>query len=163
SLVLAEHPRLGRYVLACAHGGPAPALLFTENDTNLLRLFGTPNSSPFVKDGINDCVASGKTEAVNPAGTGTKAAAHHRRTGPPAAAGGPPPGPQPRLDPPQRPRRHLHAGQVGVPVVRRLGPRLPLHPASAGGPGLRQAAAGDARAGVVPAPQRPGAGLRVEL
>jgi hypothetical protein len=55
-----------------------PELLFTENETNQARLFGTPNSSPFVKDGIHDYVVFGKTAGVNPAGRGTKAAVHHR-------------------------------------------------------------------------------------
>ncbi len=32
--------------------------------------------------------------------------------------------PQPRVDSPLQRRRHLHAGQVGISVVRRLGPRL---------------------------------------
>ncbi len=60
-------------------------------------------------------------------------------------------------------RRHLDAGQVGVPLVRRLGPRLPLHPARADRPGVRQGAARAADARVVHAPQRPAAGLRVGL
>jgi hypothetical protein len=51
-------------------------LLFTENDTNTERLFGTPNESPYVKDGINDAVVDGLTERVNPARQGTKIAAH---------------------------------------------------------------------------------------
>ena len=34
--------------------------------------------------------------------------------------------PQRRLAPPQQRRRHLHARHLGVPLVRRLGPRLPL-------------------------------------
>ncbi|HEY7746007.1 MAG TPA: glucosidase [Desulfuromonadales bacterium] len=55
-------------------------LLFTENETNNRRLFGKENPSPFVKDGINDCVVHGRTDAVNPAGIGTKVAAHCRRT-----------------------------------------------------------------------------------
>ena len=42
-----------------------------------------------------------------------------------------PPRPQQRLAAPQQRRRHLDAGQVGVSLVRRLGPRLPLHPARA--------------------------------
>ena len=56
--------------------GGAP-LLFTENETNNARLFGGTNASVYVKDGINDYVVGGKREAVNPAGTGTKAASHH--------------------------------------------------------------------------------------
>ena len=35
--------------------GAAP-LLFTENETNNERLFGKPNATPYVKDGINDYV-----------------------------------------------------------------------------------------------------------
>ena len=31
-----------------------PELLFTENETNSERLYGAPNASPYVKDGIND-------------------------------------------------------------------------------------------------------------
>ncbi len=43
-----------------------PPLLFTENETNDERLFGSPNRTPYVKDGINDYVVAGKQEAVNP-------------------------------------------------------------------------------------------------
>ena len=50
-------------------------LLFTENDTNHERLFpGQKNESPYVKDGINDCVVHGRQGAVNPAKQGTKVA-----------------------------------------------------------------------------------------
>ena len=69
------HPESGRRALR-AEG--TPDLLFTENDTNTRRLFGFDNPSPFVKDGINDCVVSGDTAAVNPAHVGTKAACHYR-------------------------------------------------------------------------------------
>lgn len=55
--------------------GDAPQL-FTENETNSARLFGNPNASPYVKDGINNAVVKGQGEAVNPAQTGTKAAPH---------------------------------------------------------------------------------------
>ena len=65
--------------------------------------------------------------------------------------------PQPRLDAPLQRRRHLDAGQVGVPLVRRLGPRLPLRPAGARRPRLRQGAARPAAARVVHAPERPAA------
>jgi hypothetical protein len=74
-VVIAEHASLGRYVLAC---DGTPDLLFTENDTNLARLYGAPNASPYTKDGINDAVVHGRAEAVNPDGVGTKAAAHYR-------------------------------------------------------------------------------------
>ena len=55
----------------------AAELLFTENETNTQRLFGVPNRTPYVKDGINDYVVHGRREAVNPEKRGTKAAAHH--------------------------------------------------------------------------------------
>ena len=51
-------------------------LLFTENETNHMRLFGGPNTSPYVKDGINDAIVHGQEERVNLDRTGTKAAAH---------------------------------------------------------------------------------------
>jgi hypothetical protein len=79
-----HHPALGDYVLA-AEG--APDLLFTDNETNTLRLSGVPNAAPYVKDGINDYLVLGRREAVNPERTGTKAAAHYRLTvGPGASA-----------------------------------------------------------------------------
>ncbi len=70
-----SHAALGRFLL---HGDGNPRLLFTENDTNNERIFGTPNTTPYVKDGINDCVVSGRQDAVNPNHTGTKAAAHYQ-------------------------------------------------------------------------------------
>ena len=60
-------------------------LLFTENETNFERVFGSPNHSPYVKDGINNFVVNGKVGAVNPEQKGTKVAAHYRVT---VAAGG---------------------------------------------------------------------------
>ena len=57
-----------------------PELLFTENETNTERLYGVPNSSPYVKDGIHDYIVHGKREAVNPAGEGTKVAVHYHLT-----------------------------------------------------------------------------------
>jgi hypothetical protein len=78
----AAHHLLGEYWLACEG---APDLLFTENETNTQRLWGVPNASPFVKDGINDAVVHGVDGAVNPAGTGTRVAAHYRFTVAPGA------------------------------------------------------------------------------
>jgi hypothetical protein len=70
--IIAQHERLGEYRLAV--DGPA-TLLFTENETNRERLFGQPNSSPYVKDAFDAYLVHGRHEAVNPALTGTKAAA----------------------------------------------------------------------------------------
>ena len=58
------------------------SLLFTENETNAKRLFGGQNRTPFVKDGINNFIVHGQTDAVNPEKTGTKAAAHYHLTVP---------------------------------------------------------------------------------
>ncbi len=72
----AMHPLLGKYILSCE--GDVP-LLFTENETNHKRLFGSEkNESVHVKDGINDCVVDGRQDAVNPARMGTKVAAHYQ-------------------------------------------------------------------------------------
>lgn len=56
-------------------------LLFTENETNVARVFGgqTPNlqnTQPYVKDGFHLAVVNGHKGAVNPAQVGTKAALH---------------------------------------------------------------------------------------
>ena len=54
SAAVATHPLLGELIFSCE--GEVP-LLFTENETNHERLFpGQKNESPYVKDGINDCV-----------------------------------------------------------------------------------------------------------
>ncbi len=62
-----------RYV----HFEEAPALLVTDNETNTRRLDADPDGPDWTKDGINDFVVGARTTAVNPAGTGTRAAAHH--------------------------------------------------------------------------------------
>jgi hypothetical protein len=74
-VIAASHPQLGALYLYC--DGDAP-LMFTENETNTERIFGVPNRSTYVKDGINNCVVLGQSKAVNPEKTGTKAAAHYR-------------------------------------------------------------------------------------
>jgi Glycosyl hydrolase family 63 C-terminal domain len=75
SVVTATHAELGTRYLYCE--GDVP-LLFTENETNNTRLFGTPNASRYVKDGINNYVVQGEQDAVNPDRTGTKSAAHYQ-------------------------------------------------------------------------------------
>jgi hypothetical protein len=60
-----------------ASNGAEPTWLFTENDTNVAKLFGSPNAQPYVKDAFHDYVIDGRHDAVNPAMTGTKAAAYY--------------------------------------------------------------------------------------
>ena len=72
-----NHPRLQKLWL---YSEDPCELLFTENETNTQRLFGTPNRTPFVKDGINQYVVNGAIGTVNPEAFGTKAAAHYKLT-----------------------------------------------------------------------------------
>ncbi|MBI2889579.1 MAG: glucosidase [Nitrospirae bacterium] len=85
--VRADHSSLGRFRLAAATGpdGRPPEWLFTENETNASRLFGSADGSTYVKDAFHDRVIGGRREAVNPAGCGTKAAAHYALDCPPGA------------------------------------------------------------------------------
>ena len=55
----------------------SPDLLFTENETNYERLYGSSNRS-FTKDGINDAVVNGRPHAVNSENRGSKAAARYK-------------------------------------------------------------------------------------
>ena len=75
STLIATHPLLGTQVLSCAG---QPDLLFTNNDTNVERLFRQRNPSLYVKDGIGRFVVHGETSAINPERRGTKAAASYR-------------------------------------------------------------------------------------
>jgi hypothetical protein len=77
AVVKAEQDYYGQRWLYC---DGVPALLFTENETNLERLYGAANASPYVKDSINDYIVHGRQEAVNPAQVGTKVAAHYHLT-----------------------------------------------------------------------------------
>jgi len=78
-----DEPQYGHRTLLC---GGAPELLFTDNETNVRRLYGYDNSHEYVKDSINDFVVNGRTAAVNPKRFGTKASAHYRTTIDPGAS-----------------------------------------------------------------------------
>jgi len=73
-LVHARHHAIGEAWLTCQG---TPELLFTENETNDERLWGVPNRTPFVKDGIDETIVNKAEGKVNPEGVGTKAAAHY--------------------------------------------------------------------------------------
>ncbi|MFD2524035.1 MGH1-like glycoside hydrolase domain-containing protein [Emticicia soli] len=57
--VRASHETLGDYFL---YFQPAKNTLFTENETNLERVFGAANSSPFVKDAFHEAICQNNTE-----------------------------------------------------------------------------------------------------
>ena len=82
--LVAEHMGLGRYTLDAdaPEAGPPAGQLFTDNETNLGRLFGAPNPQPYVKDAFHRAIVEGDGSAVNPAGEGTKAAFHYVLTVP---------------------------------------------------------------------------------
>jgi hypothetical protein len=52
-----------------------PCLLFTENESNAEKLWGTENGQPFVKDAFHRYIVDEEMKAVNPAQSGTKFAA----------------------------------------------------------------------------------------
>jgi hypothetical protein len=81
--VHAAHPTFGEYRLDLEAAGDEPfELLFTENETNVARLYGAANPTPYVKDAFHRRIVDGDLGAVNPVGHGTKAAAWYRLTVP---------------------------------------------------------------------------------
>jgi hypothetical protein len=72
--VVIDHKNLGNITLHLE--APAP-LLFCDNETNLHRLYGVPNKSPFVKDGINEFIINGNENAINAKAYGTKVAVNY--------------------------------------------------------------------------------------
>ncbi|MEO7386222.1 MAG: glucosidase [Gammaproteobacteria bacterium] len=73
--VQAQHALLGTYRL---YVEGAPELLFTGNDTNVRRLFGTGETGHF-KDAFHERVVDGNPAAVNPDCRGTKVAAWYQQ------------------------------------------------------------------------------------
>ncbi len=73
----AYHPHLGyRYL----YFSGATDALFTENETNVKRIFNTEPSelgAKYYKDGINNFLVNGQKDAINPNYVGTKASPHY--------------------------------------------------------------------------------------
>ncbi len=78
NVLRARHFENGLNQLICDDSPVIPEYLFTENETNYQRLYDSENTSPYVKDGINDYIVNGIQSAVNSARTGTKTAARYR-------------------------------------------------------------------------------------
>jgi hypothetical protein len=76
--LVADHPGLDRFELACDASSGAPRFLFTDNETNVERLFGVPSASPYTKDAFHRLIAKGEAGATRPEPFGTKAAAWWR-------------------------------------------------------------------------------------
>ena len=77
--IVIEHPVLGTLHAAIDGEG---TLLWCENETNVERLDGADRDGRVFKDGINDLVVDGRSDAVRPCGPGTKVASRHRVTVP---------------------------------------------------------------------------------
>lgn len=75
-----NHASLERYFFEAESnvGQESPTFLFTDNETNVKRVFGSENVFPYVKDAFHEYVIQGNTHAVNPHNRGTKVAVHHR-------------------------------------------------------------------------------------
>jgi len=64
-----EHEKTGDYY--CYFEAPEKTM-FTENETNMARVFGAKNEHPYVKDAINDAVISGNYKLFENHEKGTK-------------------------------------------------------------------------------------------
>ncbi len=69
-----DHVEMGRYY---CYSERSDLVLFTENDTNVARLFGRPNPSPYVKDAFHDAVINGDFSLFRDKRNGTKCACVH--------------------------------------------------------------------------------------
>ncbi|HEX4950293.1 MAG TPA: glucosidase [Blastocatellia bacterium] len=80
SVIRARHFEDGLRQLICDDATVKPTMLFTENETNVARLYGVDDAPAFVKDGINDFIVHGDKDAINPNHSGTKASARYHLT-----------------------------------------------------------------------------------
>jgi len=78
--VEADHVSLGRFAISAAAGpdGEIPEFIFTENETNVPKLFQHDAGGRYFKDAFHAYVIHGRADAVNPRRTGTKAAAVYK-------------------------------------------------------------------------------------
>jgi hypothetical protein len=72
SVVGVEQEHLGPFWLSVEG---AHELLFTENESNAERLWGTSNRTPYVKDAFHEAIVRRRRDAVNPEALGTKVGA----------------------------------------------------------------------------------------
>jgi len=71
-----------RYLYGQVDGQP----LFTDNETNAMRLYGVPSARRYYKDAFHRAIVNGEQDAINPERTGTKACLHYEYTVPAAGS-----------------------------------------------------------------------------
>ena len=78
-LVKTSQETLGQFYFSfdSAPFGVVPTPLFTDNHTNVRRLYGQPNDTPYVKDAFHEYLVHGRKDAINSAHVGTKVAPHY--------------------------------------------------------------------------------------
>ena len=74
-VIVAEHEALRAFHFASSLGGEP---LFCENETNAHKVFGSPKTPGYFKDGFHDKIVANNPDAVNPRRSGTKSAVHYR-------------------------------------------------------------------------------------
>jgi hypothetical protein len=79
--IVAEHAALGSYRLAFEPGGTP---LFTDNDTNVARLYGATRAGHY-KDAFHEHLVHGRADVLRRDARGTKAALHYLRRVEPGA------------------------------------------------------------------------------
>ncbi|XP_063971727.1 uncharacterized protein LOC129280387 [Lytechinus pictus] len=76
---MCSHETLGKFAFVYDVGpdGEKPEILFTENETNMKKLYNVDHYTSFAKDGFNSYVINGEKEAVDVRCRGTKCAPHY--------------------------------------------------------------------------------------
>ena len=69
-----RHKQLGNYFFYCDGG---PELIFTDNESNNRKLYGSDQETGYFKDGINNYIVQGEKDAINPQKKGTKISANY--------------------------------------------------------------------------------------
>jgi hypothetical protein len=74
-----NHATLGRWRMEIEPVGShaPPELIFTDNETNLMRVFGTETNAGFTKDAFHHYVVHHHSESLNPNSVGTKLGVLH--------------------------------------------------------------------------------------
>ncbi len=78
-VLVARHATLGAWYLAARDIGVQPTLLFTGNETNSPRLYGSEpaHGSRHYKDAFHEYIVNGNVEALSPLRRGTKVGLHY--------------------------------------------------------------------------------------